>query len=834
MMKINSSQKDWILFRNVTSGNRITFEYFISAEPSYQWWVLYRGVMPDWANLNENKEKWDWVSSNSKTDRKGKVQFDYEFTAGAIYTLALFKDQTENAYDLADYFEFCVPPQDHKLSDRKISGNSTTFYYIVESPSSGISDEQKYQWWVLYRGVMPHWANLNKNKEKWDRAGVAPSRGNSINATEFDYEFTPGAIYTLALFKDQTKDAYELADYMEFCVQPQDDNLSHFKISGNTIEFDYNISAEPSYQWWVLYRGVMPDWANLNENKEKWDWISSNSKTDRQGKVQFDYECTPGAIYTLALFKDQTENAYDLAYYLEFFGSTWIQLHGDNSYCYCACSSDANIKHKHDSYKTMNVIEGAPYFYAVLTEDDDTVDFPTGAVLTIEGPDGTNYDRDIEEENQLVIMSGSSVRCLIIKDPKPGDWKMTMTVPEGVGFHCECNTVPSKDPYKTITTALSKTNQLPKRDLSNDGKSDYLGWYALYAVWLVINLEKDVKENAKAGAIAGGAVGAGVGFVGGPTVPVTVPGGAAIGAAIGAFGGAITGLAQGATAMSRLMTAVAQANAAPPGEVRIATWNVYHGNLANGNDPEQYPRLPRLVDRVNQLVNFGVQNNIGLIAFQEIPRSVWNDPTHEIFTNIRNNSHYAYVIVNGEYPNAPPAPAPASATSDGYLILYNPAVLTVQNIGPNNHPEWQYFQHLEFDQGGSQPRPPVQLQFQNRATGTVFDFLTWHNEAQPAFARTYVETALDLLSRQPGNWILAGDLNINDTNLFRLGVVDPHHLTTDNASLNHIIASGTVINPEVNAAQTPPQPGRFTISSQQWGRFWSDAHYVVFGIIQFP
>jgi hypothetical protein len=602
MMKINSSQKDWILFRNVTSGNRITFEYFISAEPSYQWWVLYRGVMPDWANLNENKEKWDWVSSNSKTDRKGKVQFDYEFTAGAIYTLALFKDQTENAYDLADYFEFCVPPQDHKLSDRKISGNSTTFYYIVESPSSGISDEQKYQWWVLYRGVMPHWANLNKNKEKWDRAGVAPSRGNSINATEFDYEFTPGAIYTLALFKDQTKDAYELADYMEFCVQPQDDNLSHFKISGNTIEFDYNISAEPSSQWWVLYRGVMPDWANLNENKEKWDRISSNGKTDRKGKVQFDYECTPGAIYTLALFKDQTENAYDLAYYLEFLGSTWIKLHGDNSYCYCACSSDANIKHKHDSYKTMNVIEGAPYFYAVLTEDDDTVDFPTGAVLTIEGPDGTNYDRDIEEENQLVIMSGSSVRCLIIKDPKPGDWKMTMTVPEGVGFHCECNTVPSKDPYKTITTALSKANQLQKRDLSNNGKTDDLGWYALYAVWFLVNVKKDVKEDARVGAITGGAVGAGVGFVGGPTGPVTIPGGALIGAVFGAFGGAATGLARGVTAMSRQMTAVAQANAAPP---QRGTFNLLMGerpgtiypNLENynqdlthtGPNPDNFP-----------------------------------------------------------------------------------------------------------------------------------------------------------------------------------------------------------------------------------------------------
>lgn len=150
------------------------------------------------------------------------------------------------------------------------------------------------------------------------------------------------------------------------------------------------------------------------------------------------------------------------------FRGKWTLLEGDNSYCYCACKSATDNKDRHVSSHTMNVKAGAPYFYAVLTKDDDSIDFPTGAVLTIEGPDGTKYDRDIQDENQLVIMSGSSVRCLIVKEPKPGGWKMTMTVPEGVGFHCECNTVPSKDVYNTITTTLSKTNQFPKRDLSED------------------------------------------------------------------------------------------------------------------------------------------------------------------------------------------------------------------------------------------------------------------------------------------------------------------------------------------------------------------------------
>ena len=508
------------------------------------------------------------------------------------------------------------------------------------------------------------------------------------------------------------------------------------------------------------------------------------------------------------------------------FRSNWINLEGENSYWYCACNSATNDKQRHTSEHTMNIKEGAPYFYAVLTKDDNSTDFPTGAILTIEGPDGTKYDRDIQEENQLVIMSESSVRCLIVKDPKPGDWKMLMTVPEGVGFHCECNTVPSKDPYKTITTTLSETNQIQKRGLSNNGKTHDLGWYGLAGLWFIIYAVKDVAVDSAEGAMAGTAIGAGIGLAGGPG---GVAAGAGAGRLIGTVMGVGEGLSDAVADTSRHMADVSQTYAAPPEEVRIATWNVFHGDLQNGDDPSyQQPRLPQLQDRVNELVNFGVQNNIGLITFQEMPQSVLNDPNHPILTNIRRNSNYDYVIVNSEYPsrsniNDPP---PASATTDGYLILYNPTVFTLQDIAPGV--QWQYFQPQLFLQGLAQARPPVQLRFQNQANGNVFDFLTWHTEPQRALARTYVQTAYDQLSQQQGNWILAGDLNIDDNNL-PPGVVDPHHLTGDNLTLDHIITSGTAIDPE----QDPEEPGRFTISQQQWGRFWSDAHYVLFGIVRF-
>ncbi|MUG93884.1 hypothetical protein F7734_16310 [Scytonema sp. UIC 10036] len=187
-------------------------------------------------------------------------------------------------------------------------------------------------------------------------------------------------------------------------------------------------------------------------NNNTIDWDNEKSQNYSDGKVP---KVACNGQLAVETHNEGSDKLLCSVLTLPAFRSNWIELHGDNSYCYCACNSATDNKQRHASNKTMNVKAGAPYLYAVLTKDDDSIDFPTGAVMTIEGPDGTKYDRDIQEENQLVIMSGSSVRCLIVQDPKPGDWKMTMTVPEGVGFYCECNTVPSKDVYDTITETLN-------------------------------------------------------------------------------------------------------------------------------------------------------------------------------------------------------------------------------------------------------------------------------------------------------------------------------------------------------------------------------------------
>jgi hypothetical protein len=139
--------------------------------------------------------------------------------------------------------------------------------------------------------------------------------------------------------------------------------------------------------------------------------------------------------------------------------SGWIDLYGANSYSYCSCNNTTGPDQRHRSSHALNVEAGAPYLYVVLTRDIENAEFPTGAVMTVTGPDGTKYDQDADDDDRLVIMSDSSVHCLVVKNPAPGDWVMTMDVPAGVGFWCVCSTVPSGDVYPTLDSAA----QLNKR-----------------------------------------------------------------------------------------------------------------------------------------------------------------------------------------------------------------------------------------------------------------------------------------------------------------------------------------------------------------------------------
>jgi GH18 family chitinase len=145
-----------------------------------------------------------------------------------------------------------------------------------------------------------------------------------------------------------------------------------------------------------------------------------------------------------------------------------IQADGDHGCAYCEIKDIAppgeNVK-RLNLVSVMNVKEGTPFLYATLTQANDTTDFPDGVVMTIQDPDGNIYNRDIEDDEKQAATSGPSIRAMIVKNPKPGDWTMFMTVPAGTGFHCECNTVPSDDVFDTMVNThneLAKLGLVPR------------------------------------------------------------------------------------------------------------------------------------------------------------------------------------------------------------------------------------------------------------------------------------------------------------------------------------------------------------------------------------
>lgn len=161
------------------------------------------------------------------------------------------------------------------------------------------------------------------------------------------------------------------------------------------------------------------------------------------------------------------------------------QARGDNGCMYCQADTLpgkdldglGNVA-RFNLTNTMTLGEGTPFLYSVLTKGDGTTDFPDGVVMNLEDPDGNSLDKDVSEDDRLVKMSGGSVRYLIVKDPRAGDWTMSMSVARDARFRCECNTVPSAKVYDTIVETrrrLDAARGLESRDLGKTGATALVG-----------------------------------------------------------------------------------------------------------------------------------------------------------------------------------------------------------------------------------------------------------------------------------------------------------------------------------------------------------------------
>ena len=298
---------------NLAIKDRIlSFEYQIFSDPRHQWWAIYQGTMPS-KNQIKTYLHWQWIYDVNAVQKQGTIEYeDPYFKSGIIYTLALFKAALEDTHDLtdylADYIEFTIGEQTDFLSNLSISEKTIQFNYKI-------STEPYYQWWAIYQGTIPSRQNLKQYLHSdWLSNYSSVHQEGTIK-----YESTnlkSGTIYTLALFKDTEKNADDLADYLEFTVGKQTDLLSNFSISKNIIRFNYQISAQPYYQWWAIYLGIMPSWQNLRKYLH-WDWLYDHNAVKTEGTIEWEFtKFEPGAIYTLALFKDTEKNADDLASYM--------------------------------------------------------------------------------------------------------------------------------------------------------------------------------------------------------------------------------------------------------------------------------------------------------------------------------------------------------------------------------------------------------------------------------------------------------------------------------------------------------------------------------------
>jgi hypothetical protein len=317
-----------------------------------------------------------------------------------------------------------------------------------------------------------------------------------------------------------------------------------------------------------------------------------------------------------------------------------------------------------------------------------------------------------------------------------------------------------------------------------------------------------------------------------------------------------------AVALTVLVTWVDSESSNAQQRISIATWNVFYGDLDRNPRLDPYyhqPPLPTVSGRVVNLVNFGRQHGIQIIALQEMPRDILaglhpNPPAASaLIYNAIVDAHppanqgavpYQFITVPNEYPPHPPNPwGAASQTTYGYLILYKGDV--VQLIGD----QWNFFQSQAFGlpSGSQRPytqaRPPVEMTFQfqrGNLANPRFGFLTWHNEAgAQAFTAPLVGVAYARLLQQQ-QWIIAGDLNVVDgyaipTNPnFTIAGLGTRSLSHDNQLLDHIITSAQVCNPATPGGRTcVPGNMTFGVTPQQWGEFWSDSHYILFGIITF-
>ena len=121
----------------------------------------------------------------------------------------------------------------------------------------------------------------------------------------------------------------------------------------------------------------------------------------------------------------------------------WIEVRGENGYCYYELNSDITAQQLVKASKTINVDNRAAFLLAVLSKNKESSDFPKGARLEIISPFGGLLEGIADNlPNSLVIKSDLKPQGQIIKEPEGGNYKIDLTVPAGIEFRFAFQTLP--------------------------------------------------------------------------------------------------------------------------------------------------------------------------------------------------------------------------------------------------------------------------------------------------------------------------------------------------------------------------------------------------------
>ncbi|WP_431113332.1 LamG-like jellyroll fold domain-containing protein [Variovorax paradoxus] len=134
-----------------------------------------------------------------------------------------------------------------------------------------------------------------------------------------------------------------------------------------------------------------------------------------------------------------------------------VWAEGANKYAFCQIMNmpDGNTPTMTVSLKRkMNVPGGAPALAFAIMADQEVPAFPAGAQVQLIDPGGKVYNQNENNDTVFAQTSGGQLWGLMVVNPLPGTWRVTVTAPATVAFHLTFNTVPSADVVATCTQAL--------------------------------------------------------------------------------------------------------------------------------------------------------------------------------------------------------------------------------------------------------------------------------------------------------------------------------------------------------------------------------------------